>query len=638
MLRGIHKASSTWLGKTVMAVIMGGLIVSFAIWGIGDIFRGFGANSVAKVGGTEISVEQFRQFYVDQLQQISRRAGRPITPDMARAAGLDRQLLGQLVSEKTLDEQSRSLRLGLADADIAQRITGDRSFWGPNGQFDHSRFEQIIRQLGFTEGRYVDEQRNVLLRRQIAQSISGDLLVPATTIEAINQFQNEKRTIDYLALGAAQAGDVAAPTPEQLGKYFEDRKVLFRAPEYRKVTILALTPAEIAKPDAVPETEVKKYYDDHKDSFGTPERREIRQMVFANEADAAAAHERIAKGMSLADLAKERGMKESDLDVGIVSKSDIIDPAVADAAFALKANEISAPVKGRFGIVLLQTGKIEPGLQKNYEEIAPQIRREMAEARAKNELGSLRDKIEDERAAGSTLAETAKKLSLKSTTYDAIDRAGRGLNGQPVADLPKTPDVINAAFGSDIGVDTEALQMPGGGFLWFDVTGITPSRERPLDEVKDQVSVRWHDDEVAKRLLTKAEDLLGKLKTGTAMAQLATEAGVSVQTASDLQRRKPAGFVPAKAIDEVFKTAKGAAGTSEGETQTQRLVYRVTDVIDPKLDAAAPEAKQISTTLQTSFADDIFGQYIGELESKLGVTFNEQALNQVIGGSSAADQ
>ena len=60
MLRGIHKASSTWLGKAVMGVIMGGLIISFAIWGIGDIFRGFGVNSVAKIGGTEISIEQFR--------------------------------------------------------------------------------------------------------------------------------------------------------------------------------------------------------------------------------------------------------------------------------------------------------------------------------------------------------------------------------------------------------------------------------------------------------------------------------------------------------------------------------------------------------------------------------------------------
>ena len=635
MLRGIHKATSTWVGKAVMAVIMGGLIVSFAIWGIGDIFRGFGLNAVAKIGGTEISIPQFQQYYADKLQQYGRQAGRPITPDQARGMGLDRQLLGQLVAETTLDEQAKKFRLGLADADIAQRITSDPSFLGFNGQFDHNRFEQIIRQAGFSEGRYVTEQRNVLLRRQIAQSVSGELRVPATTLAAINQFQNEKRSIEYLALAVPQAGNVPQPTPEQLGKYFEDRKVLFRAPEYRKITLLTLTPSEIAKPDAISEAETKTYYEQRKASYGTPERRELRQMVFPNAEDAAAAREKIAKGTSFVDLAKERGLKDTDVDVGMVTKADVIDPAVADAAFALKSGDTSAPVKGNFGTVLLQVGKIEAGTQKAYEEVAPQIKKEIAESRARTDLGNLRDKIEDERAAGSTLAETAKKLSLKSTTFEAIDRAGRGLDGKPVADLPKTPDVINAAFSSDIGVDTDALQIPGGGYLWFDVTGITPSRERTLEEVKDQAVTRWHDDEVAKRLQAKTDDLLGKLKAGTAMSQLATEAGVQVQTATDLQRRKPAGFIPAKAIDAVFQTPKGAPGSAEGESQTQRFVYRVTDVIEPKLDANAPEAKQLSSTLQDSYADDIIGEYIGRLENEFGVTLNQSALNQVIGGGTA---
>ena len=208
-------------------------------------------------------------------------------------------------------------------------------------------------------------------------------------------------------------------------------------------------------------------------------------------------------------------MKDSDTDLGMVTKAGIIDPAVADAAFALKSGEVSAPVKGRFGTVLLQVGKIEPGSQKTYEEVAPQIKREIAEGRAKTEIANLRDKIEDERAAGSTLAETAKKLGLKSRTIDAVDRSGRAPDGKPVADLPKTPDAIAPAFASDVGVDNDPLQLPNGGYLWYDVTGITPARDRTLDEVKDQVEARWRDDEIAKRLKAKADDMVGKLKAGT---------------------------------------------------------------------------------------------------------------------------
>jgi peptidyl-prolyl cis-trans isomerase D len=636
MLRGIHKATSTWVGKAVMGVIMGGLIVSFAIWGIGDIFRGFGANSVAKIGGTEISIEQFRQYYTDQLQRVSRQIGRPITPDQARAAGIDRQLLGQLVAETTLDEQAKKLRLGLSNEDIAQRIVSDENFRGPNGQFDRSRFEQVIRNAGFTESRYVTEQRNVLLRRQIAQSISGDVRVPTTMLTAINQFQNEKRTIEYIALTAAQAGDIPAPTPEQLSKYFDERKILFRAPEYRKLTLLSLTPADIAKPDAISDADAKAFYEQNKASFGTAEKRELHQMSFPTAEEATAAQEKLAKGMTWSDLAKERALKESDLDLGVVTKADIIDPTIAEAAFALKTGETSAPVKGAFGTVILQVGKIEPGTQKTYDEVAAQIKRELAEARARSELGALRDKIEDERAAGSTLAETAKKLNLKSVTYDAVDRAGRGLDGQPVAGLPKAPDVITPAFTTDIGVDSEALQIQGGGYLWYDVGGITRARDRTLEEVKDQVAASWRDDEAATRLQAKTDDMLAKLKAGTSLADLAKEIGFTVGSTAGIQRGKPTPQTPAKLIDAVFKTPKGAPGVAEGDSPTQRFVYRVIDVVEPTLDEASPETKQLSSTLQTSYADDIIGEYLGKIQADIGISINQQALSQVIGGGTPA--
>jgi peptidyl-prolyl cis-trans isomerase D len=632
MLRGIHKASSTWLGKAIMAAVMGVLVISFAIWGIGDIFRGFGQNSVAEIGGTEISIEQFRQYYTDRLQQIGRQMGRPVTPDQARSLGIDRQLLGQLVAETTLDEQARKLHLGLSNADIAKRITSDPSFLGTTGQFDRARFEQIIRQAGYTEARFVDEQKRVLLRRQIAQSVSGELHVPASAMQAINQYQNERRDIGYLALGPAQAGTIAAPTPEQLTKYFDDRKVLFRAPEYRKITLLSLSPAALAKPDAVPDADAKTYYEQHKDNFGRPEKRELRQIVFPNEADAAAARARIAKGATFDDIAKERGLKASDTDVGMVTKSGIIDPAVAAAAFSVKPGDVSQPVKGQFGTVLLLVGKVEPGEQKTYEDVAPQIKQQIAEARARTDIGNLRDKVEDERAGGATLTETAKKLGLKAVTIDAVDRSGRDPKGQPVADLPPAPNVANAAFASDVGVDNDALQLPGGGYLYFDVNGITPSRDRSLAEVKDQVEARWRDDEVGKRLQAKAADMLGKLKAGTTLEKLAADNGLKVEKAVDLQRGKAAPATPAKLIDAVFKTAKGEPGAAEGDKESQRFVYRVTEVTIPTFDANLPQGKQLSTALQNSYADDIIGEYIARLESDYGVTINQAALNQVVGG------
>src|SRR6185295_891249 len=159
MLRGIHKASANWIGRVVMGVILGLIAISFGIWGIGDIFRGFGTSTVAKVGGNEIKVEQFRQVYQDKIQQLGRNIGRPILPDQARALGLDRQILSQMIADSAIDEQVAALRLGLADTDMARQITDNPAFKGISGQFDRSRFEAVLRNLGYSEGRFFAEQR-----------------------------------------------------------------------------------------------------------------------------------------------------------------------------------------------------------------------------------------------------------------------------------------------------------------------------------------------------------------------------------------------------------------------------------------------------------------------------------------------
>src|SRR5438105_460021 len=178
MLRGLRNASSNWLGKAVLTAVVGFLVISFAIWGIGDIFHGFGRSTAIKIGRTEIGAEQFRALYNERLQQFSRQIGRPISMDQARTLGLDRLILGQLIAEFALDEAARRLGLNLSDAEVAKQIRSDPAFAGPNGQFDRFRFEQMIRNMGYTEARFVAEQRSRLLRRELAGTITTGMSAP----------------------------------------------------------------------------------------------------------------------------------------------------------------------------------------------------------------------------------------------------------------------------------------------------------------------------------------------------------------------------------------------------------------------------------------------------------------------------
>jgi len=632
MLRGIHKATSNWLGRAITAVLLGMIAISFAIWGIGDIFRGFGRSTAAKVGNTEISIEQFRQNYNERLQQLSRRVGRPITSDQARALDLPRQLLGQMIAEAALDENARQMRLGLSDAEIAKRITTDATFRGPTGQFDRNRFEQIIRQAGYSEGRFVAEQRRISLRREIAETIAGGLTAPHTAIDVQHRFRNEERAIDYIALDRAQAGDIPAPSPDALNRYFEERKVLFRAPEYRKLDLLVLSPQDTSRWTEVSDADARKAYEDRRTRYVTPERREVQQVVFPNAGEARAAAEKIGMGATFEQIAVERGVKEADMNLGMVSKAAMLDSTVADAAFKLAPGKVSDPVTGRFGTVLLRVGKTEPEKVRSYEEAANDIKRELAQERAKAQIADQHIKIEDERGVGQPLAEIAKKLNLSPRRIDAIDRSGRDPSGAPVAGIPANVDFLAPAFASDVGIENEPVQTPDGGYVWFEVISTTPSRERPLAEVQDRVIERWREDEIAARLKAKAAELADKLKTSN-VNEVAAVVGLKAQTAKGLKRGAVSDVVPAKVVNDVFSTPKDGVGNSEGDRPTYRVVFRVTDISVPKLDPASAEAKQLENALRTTEFEDLVSQYVTRLQADLGTSVNEATLTQVLSGA-----
>jgi len=615
-----------------MGAVVAFLIGSFAIWGIGDIFRGFGLSTAAKVGRTEITTEQFRQIYNDKLQEIGRQIGKPISTEQARALGFDRQILAQLTAEIALDERARALRLSLSDAEIARRITTQPAFQTAAGTFDAVRFREAIRQAGYTEQRFVAEQRRSSVRTQLSGTIMGGPLVPQAAIEAMDRYQNEQRSLEYVLLGTAQAGDLPAPTPEVVAQYFDQRKILFRAPEYRKIEVLALIPGDQANWIEVADDDIKKAYEEHRDNFGTPERRQLQQMVFPNVEAATAAAERIAKGATFTEVAKESGIADKDIELGTLAKKSIIDGVVADAAFALKEGETSAPVQGRFGVTLMHVIKIEPGQVRPLEEVAPQIKKAIATENARKQIQSVYDKVEDVRSEGHTLAEAASTLKLAAHSVE-LDRSGHDSSGLPVKDLPDAQRLLAAAFSTDVGVDSDPLKVQDG-YVWFEVEGITPSRDRTLEEVKDRVEASWRADEIAKRLRDKAAQMLDKLKAGSTLADLAAAEGLKVETIASLKRGAASPPLSASATDKVFVTPKDAAAGAEAEQPGEQIVFRVTDIALPKTDMNSDEAKTIAQSLNRSFSDDVFSQYITKVESEIGVTINRNAVSQVVSGGS----
>jgi peptidyl-prolyl cis-trans isomerase D len=629
MLRGLRKASSNWLGKAIMSVAMGALIVSFGIWGIADIFRGFGQSVLAKVGHTEISINEFRQVYTDRLQQIGRQFGRPLTSDQARALGFDRQVLQQILAEAALDEKARQLGLGQSDAETMRAIFNDPNFKGVGGGFDAQRFQAIIRQLGYTEGRYIADQRRASLRHQLTSTIVAGLEPSKALLEALIRFQSEERSIEYVRLTAAQAGTIDPPSPEALASYFDEHKGQFRAPEYRKIAFVVLTPDEIGKWSDVSDEDAKKLFEQRKDKFGTPEKRQVSQIVFPTMDDAQSARSQIASGTSFEDAAKDH--KLSVVDLGLVDKSGILDPAIADAAFSVPAGEVSQPVQGRFGAALVKIGTIQPAIEPDYASVANELKRAIATERGRAQVATLRDKMEDERGGGASVVEAAQKLGLAAVTIEAVDRSGATPSGQP-ANIPPGLNVVSQAFNSDVGVDNDPIPYRGG-YVWYDVLGITPPRDRTLDEVKGQVEARWREDQINDRLRSKATEMVQKLEQGGKLADEAASLGLKVETATGLKRDSSPAGVPAGLIKAAFRTAKDGVGQTPGSDESEWFVFRLTGITVPPADIASDDMKKLKETLKRGLSEEQITQYVAALEKDIGTSINEEAVAQVTGAN-----
>ena len=511
-------------------------------------------------------------------------------------------------------------------------IFADPNFKGMNGQFDPARFQAIIRNFGYSEARYLADQRRVSLRRQLAGTISAGLMPSNTLLDALSQFQNEKRSVEYIRLGAAQAGTIDPPSPETLASYFDEHKAQFRAPEYRKIAFVAITPEEIGKWSDVSDEDAKKLFEQRKDRLGTPEKRQVAQIVFPNAEEAQAARGRIASGTSFEDIAKERNLSPADYDLGLVAKSGILDPAIADAAFSLPSGEVSQPVQGKFGVALVKVGVIQPAIEPDYASVAQDLKKEIAVSRARDQVTNLRDKMEDERGGGASVVEAAQKLGLTPVTIDAVDRSGKTPTGQPAANIPPGLDLVSQAFNSDVGVDNDALPYRGG-YVWYDVLAITPPRDRTLDEVKDKVEARWKDDQIAGRLKTKATDMVQKLDQGGKLADQAASIGVKVETATGLKREDSPPGVPSGLIAAAFRTAKDGAGQTPGSGGTEWLVFRLTDITDPPVDLNSDDMKKLKDQLTRALSDEQLALYVAKLEKEIGTSINESAFAQVTGAA-----
>jgi peptidyl-prolyl cis-trans isomerase D len=621
-------------GRAFGMILMGMLVISFAIWGIADIFRGYGGQTLIEVGDTEITPQEYSRAQRDILRAMSSDAGRSLSLQEARNAGLENRVLERLIGGAAVDTHAKSLRLGVSDEALLQGIMKDPAFQDSTGNFNPLALQQALRNMDLSEQGYLASERERNLRRQLLSTVGRTPATSQVFLNALNNYNNETRSLRYVVVPAAAAGAVPEPTDEDLKRFYDNHQAKFTQLEFRKIGVLAVTPETVKDKVQIADDDLKAAFDKEKDKLGTPERRRVQQIAFPNKAAADVAYQKVQSGTGFVDLAKERGVSEIDLDLGILKRSDMADSAIGAAAFKLEKDQVSEPVTGALGkTVLLRVTEIQPGKMVTFEEAKPQLKEKILKDRAQSVILDLHDRIEDERGAGTQLSEVAKKFNLNYQVFDQVDHQGKTPDGT-AADLPQKTDLLNAVFATEVGVDNDPLDAKDEGLIWYEVLGITPQRLKPFDQVKDEAKKDWSLDEQRTRLTKYTDDLVKQLTAGKSLEDLAKDLKTQVMVTEPLKRDGLTVNVLPAAVTQAFSLPHGGYGSAPSGVDEGRIVFQV-DKITPAPPLEGPSLEALKHQIKNFIGEDIVGEYFSALEARYGVTINRQALAKLAGGAEA---
>jgi peptidyl-prolyl cis-trans isomerase D len=606
------------------------LIASFIIWFPAGWFQGYGAQDVIVVGDVKIGPQEYMRAQQDMLRVMSTQAGRSLSLQEARAAGLNRLVVARLVGGAAIDMHARALKLGISDAALLEEIMKDPAFKDGSGNFNPGALQQAMYALNMNEQSFLASMREQNLRQQILTTVGEVVNTPTLLVDALNSYNGESRTLRYVLVPESAAGTIPEPSDEDLRRYYENHRSKFTQPEFRKIGVLAVTPETMKEQVQITEADIKTAFETKKDKLGTPEKRLIQQIPFPDLAAANAAYQKIQSGTDFLAVAKEQGVSEADIDLGTLARAELADPAIAEAAFALEPNKVSEPVTGKLGsIVLLRVTAVQPGKTPTLEESKADLEKTLLKERASSVILDLHDKIEDLLASGATLSEIADKLKLSYQVVDQVDREGRKPDGSAVT-LPRQKELLNAAFATDAGVENDPIDAQDDGVIWYEVMGVVPEQLKPFDQVKDQVAKDWRAHEARTRTAKYAQDLVTSLNSGKTLEDVAKDLNVEVLTSDPLKRESITVNVLPASVAQAFALPEKGYGSGPSGVDEGRIVFQV-DKVTPPAPISATELERIKKQITLLMSQDAIEEYSGALEKRYGVTINQQALAKLIG-------
>ena len=275
MLNSLRKSASTWLVKGFLGI----LVLSFAIWGIGDIFRLKPDSAVVTIGDASVTGVEFLNEFNKDVRRLQRQFGPSFDSEQARALGFVDRTLQRLTQRSLFDQEVRRLGLTVTTEQVAREIRGNPMFQNDLGSFDPFLFERTLAQNGYTEAGFVAASKGDGSRAQLLNAVTGGVVSADALVDAIHRDRQEKRVFEILTLRRDALSGIAEPDEATLADFHRKNQNRFMAPEYRDLAYLTLRPDQLTGEIHVSDEDIAQAYENRKAEFTKTEFRTVEQIV-----------------------------------------------------------------------------------------------------------------------------------------------------------------------------------------------------------------------------------------------------------------------------------------------------------------------------------------------------------------------
>ena len=629
----------------MVAILVGLLVVAFAVWGVNDVFTARAGNAVLMVGDAEVTSSEFEDAFERELQTLNRDNDSSVTNQQAYAQGLHNRVLQNLLTDTVIGIDADELGVGV-NRSVARNVVKEiPSFQNElTGEFSEEKLNSLLAQNRITRRQFEDDIFRTLRRQQTVPAIIGGLQAPAEYAAQRYNFVTEQRKAEVLTLSADAVPAPAEPTEDELKAFIDENGVAFTAPEYRRVVMLRLEPFDLTPDLDATEEELEAAFQYKIDlgEIGSPETRSVVQITSTDEETAKKAAEQLARGDDSIAVAAGLGLVDPEIYTDVL-KDNILDPETADAAFEMKEGEAKALLGSLGNWYAVGVTAVTPAVVPDFAEQKDEIRETLLTEKAKEALYDITGDIEDAMTDGLTLEEIADKVDWPLSYYDYIDRAGTTPDGVRMRGFSAIPGVaaddilLREVFVSDLGFETDLFETSNGGYAAIRVEDIIDSKLRPFEEVKERATTAWKARQTGNALDELMTEIAGKLQTGEDIKTVAESVGdgASVEDIV-IVRAQPPQTLGAPVVIGMLDGAVGAVSRGAGPQGQTRQIARLTEIVPNQdglagqfLDVLQEQATQaISSDLQNAYQQAILREnelreYPEKVKAALGITDNQ---------------